>query len=237
MDKKDQSKTDTVSDNPLPLIEKAISMPDMNVEVLERMFDMQERWQKKQSEKAFNESMARLQPKLPEIQKDTKGVHDTKYAKYEDMDRQLRPYYTAEGFSVSYNSKPNGQTVLFSGTLKHKDGHSETAYFELPKDTSGNKQDIQAYASALSYAKRYLLGMLLNVVTRNEDDDGKYLYQKISDHDLKDLQVLIEKKGSSSKHVCEHMKVSALNELSSRQFITARNMLNTKEDVKNAETV
>lgn len=233
MDKEEKKGANLVN-SPLALIEKAMTMPDMNVQVLERMFDLQERYQTKEAEISFNKAMARLQPNLPEIQKSSSGVHSTKYAKYEDMDRQLRPHYTKEGFSISYNSQPNGDVVLFSGTLKHEDGHSETAYFELPKDKSGNKQDIQAYASALSYAKRYLLGMLLNVVTRDEDDDGQYLQEPISEGDLKALQELIDEKNSNSEDICKHFKVSSLNKLTSRQFTAAKNMLNRKVVKANA---
>ena len=43
----------------------------------------------------------------------------------------------------------------------------------LPLDTSGAKNNIQGMGSTVSYGKRYLLGMLLNLVSKGQDDDGQ----------------------------------------------------------------
>ena len=42
----------------------------------------------------------------------------------------------------------------------------------LPVDTSGSKNGVQAVASSVSYGKRYTAGLLLNITTTGEDDDG-----------------------------------------------------------------
>lgn len=151
-------------------LEKAIDA-GATAETIHSLIDAQERVMSKQAEMDFNAAMARLQPKLPEIKRSAKG-HNSKYAKYEAIDREVRPLYTAEGFSIDYNSKRNGDEITYYGTISHQAGHSKTAEIDLPADESGKKNPIQAKGSTISYAKRYLIGMLLNIVTVDEDDDG-----------------------------------------------------------------
>jgi hypothetical protein len=43
---------------------------------------------------------------------------------------------------------------------------------ELPFDNSGSKNTVQAIGSSVSYGKRYVLCMLLNISTGGEDNDG-----------------------------------------------------------------
>lgn len=166
----------------ISVIERLASSPDLDPMKMEKILEMQERLFAKRGEISFNEAMARLQPILPTIEHDAKIVHKDKvgketlistYARYETIDAKIRKLYTAEGFSVSFNSRknPNG-TTTYSALLSHKDGHSRSAEVDLPADTGGAKNAVQAVASTVSYAKRYLLCMLFNIVTSGTDDDG-----------------------------------------------------------------
>lgn len=151
----------------MDLIAQNINNPDFDVAKLNALIDANIRVNEIQAKIDFNEAMARLQPRLPQIVRNAKG-HNATYATYESMDYQVRPLYTAEGFSVSYDTK--GQTHY--GFLSHKGGFTKTAQIDFSPDNSGNKNTPQAIISALSYAKRQLLAMLLNIVTKGEDDDG-----------------------------------------------------------------
>jgi len=218
-----------VADNAmLSVIERVACDPNSDVEKLEKMLDMQERILAKNAEIAFNQAMARLQPKLPVIKKSSKA-HNSTYAKYEDIDPKIRPLYTSEGFSISFNSKREGDLTYYYGTLKHSEGHSVTAEIDLPNDTSGSKNPIQAKASTITYAKRYLLTMLLNIVTTDEDDDGATGGAKlITEQEEKVLLDLIKRSGADKKKFLAHMKVDELNSLPSSQFKKAENALMAK---------
>ena len=147
--------------------------PTVDVDKMLRLMEMQERMMAKQAEIAFNEAMTRLQPKLPVITKrgkiEFKGAIQSKFAKYEDIDELIRPLLSMEGFSVSFDQLKSGE---YSCKLSHVGGHSETKTLTLPADTSGSKNSIQAIGSTVSYAKRYLVGMHLNIITKGEDNDG-----------------------------------------------------------------
>ncbi|WP_396584252.1 ERF family protein [Bartonella grahamii] len=50
----------------------------------------------------------------------------------------------------------------------------------FPFDATGSKNNIQAVGSTLTYARRYLLGMLLNVARKEDDTDGNTFLSGIS---------------------------------------------------------
>jgi hypothetical protein len=80
------------------IIAKAMESGD--VATLEKLLSMNERIMAKNAEIAFNQAMARLQQKLPIIHQASQIKHGDKliarYAKYEDIDRQIRHLYVAE---------------------------------------------------------------------------------------------------------------------------------------------
>ncbi len=70
-------------------------------------------------------------------------------------------------FSRIKDQSSNDITVEM--TLKHISGNEISTEGTFPFDATGSKNNIQAVCSTLTYARRYLLGMLLNVA-RKEDD-------------------------------------------------------------------
>lgn len=218
----------------LEIIDRAIKTPDFDVEKLDRLISAQERIMAKNAEVAFNQAMTRLQ--LPVIKHSSEIKHkETRiagYAKYEDIDKIIRPIYSAEGFSLSFNSKRNDDgTVTYLGTLSHKEGHSRTAEMLLPADTSGAKNNIQAIGSTVSYAKRYLVGMLLNLVTTGEDDDANSV-ECISTEQAVEIDLLIPKACKNidifKPKFLEQMKVSDVRHIRKSEYKKAMNILNAK---------
>lgn len=191
------------------IIARAASDPKCDVEKLDKLLDMQERVMGKQAEMAFNSAMASLQPELPAIKK-TKDGHKYKYAPYDQIDRLIRPHYTEHGFSLSFNSESKGDNVHYYGTISHKEGFSRTAEMILPADTSGSKNEIQAVGSTISYAKRYLVGMLLNIVTEDEDDDAAYGNERLTPEMVSKVQELIESTGRSEARL---LKIKGVNSI------------------------
>jgi hypothetical protein len=222
----------------LSIIEGAVKNPEVDVEKMRALLDMQERIFAKNAEIAFNQAMARLQPILPVIRHDKSIQHNnkliSKYASYEAIDEQIRPLYTSEGFSLSFNSKKHEDgTVTYYGTLSHRDGHSRTAEMDLPSDASGAKNAIQAKGSTISYAKRYLITMLLNLVTSGEDDDGKAGgAQPITEAQVKEIEELAEQVGADLPAFLKYMGADEVASIPSRDYGKALNALNAKKNAK-----
>ena len=165
------SQTDTV----LAVISRAATDEKVDIEKMERLLDMQERVMAKAAEAAFNRDMALLQSEMPTVAKEGKievnGQVRSTYAKFEDIVAATKPLLSQYGFSITFKSDIEGQVLTVTGTISHREGHSETTALPLPFDDSGVKNRVQQLGSSISYGKRYVFGMLTNVVT-GDDDDG-----------------------------------------------------------------
>ena len=102
----------------------------------------------------------------------------SRYATYAAIDRELRPIYTGEGFSVSFDTHDaEGDNISVVAILSHKDGHSRTYQIPMPNDGKGAKGgDVMtrthAQGAAVSYGRRYLLQSIFNVAVGEDDRDG-----------------------------------------------------------------
>jgi hypothetical protein len=158
--------------------------PAVDIQKLDRLLAMQERLEARQAEQEFNAATARLAKVMPRvkkngtvnlIKKDGTDGGSYSFAKWEDMDAILRPLYTAEGFSLSFDAEPRqgeGGGLVVTGRLSHDRGHSRTASLPLALDAGAGRNNLQAMGSTLSYGKRYTAEMLLNIVREGTDDDG-----------------------------------------------------------------
>jgi ERF superfamily len=161
----------------LAVISRAAKDPTVDVAKLERLLAIQERLLADQRRTSYMAALARLQARLPQIAKsgnivDRDGNVRNKYAKIEDVDVAIRPLCADEGFSFSFDSKSVPGGTEYTCAMSHRDGHTESKSLVLPLDAGAGRNAVQSAGSSLSYAKRYLLGMHLHLVTRDEDDDA-----------------------------------------------------------------
>lgn len=215
----------------ITLLEKAIMNPEVDPAKLNGLLDFQFRMMDKQAEIEFNAAFARLQPLLPVIEKKGAikfGAANQPYAKYEDIDKAIRPLLIAEGFSLSFNSETADKATTYSGTLSHKLGHSRTVKTPpLPGDTSGSKNAIQALGSTMSYAKRYLVMMLLNIVTKDIDDDANS-YGLINDQQIMDIEKLIVDTDSDKNKFLSYLGIEKLADIPARDYDKSISLLKQK---------
>lgn len=155
------------------------------MEVIERLSDLRRREMGDIAEAAFNEAMHRAQQAMRRIGTDAMNPQThSKYATYAKLDAVLRPIYTGQGFSLSFNTEPieNPDTQRIVCYVSHKDaelpvGHTRTYRIDMPADGKGAKgNDVMtkthATGAAASYGMRYLLKMIFNVAVGETDDDG-----------------------------------------------------------------
>lgn len=168
----------------LEVISRAARDPSVDIDKMERLIAMQERIEAKQAKASFTAAKLALRPALPEITMrghivirdkidPNKIIQDTPFARFEDIHSAIVPVLTEHGFDLSFKNglSPDGK-VRVTTVLDHKDGHSEETYFDLPHDSSGSKNAVQAVGSSTSYAKRYGVLSLLNIKVVGEDDDA-----------------------------------------------------------------
>lgn len=155
----------------IQVIERAAMNPDVDIDKMERLLQMQERVLDRQSSMDYNAAMAAMQTEMPSIAERGK-TNNGKYATLEDIVDTVRPIMQKHGLAVSFRVKTMERGIEVTGVLMHKGGYREETSMLLPADTSGSKNAVQAFGSSVSYGKRYVLCALLNITTRGEDDDG-----------------------------------------------------------------
>lgn len=156
----------------IQVIERAAMNPDVDIDKMERLLQMQERILDRQAMMAYSAAMAAMQTELPSIEERGQG-NNGKYATLEDIVDTVRPILQRHGFAVSFRIQTQERGLEVTGILMHQAGHREETSMLLPADVSGNKNAVQAFGSSTSYGKRYVLCALLNITTRGQDDNGQ----------------------------------------------------------------
>lgn len=155
----------------LQVIQRAAADPQCDIEKMERLMQMHERFQARQAEQQYAEALAAMQENLPSISERGDANGRYKYALWEDINETLKQVLARHGFALSFRTRTD-KGIEVEGVLTHKAGHSERTTITLPADGSGNKNAVQAVASSISYGKRYTAGALLNFTSHGEDDDA-----------------------------------------------------------------
>jgi hypothetical protein len=157
----------------IQVIERAAMNPNVDIDKMERLLEMQERIMARNARAAYAAAFSRMQPDLPEIPEHGKGHNNVSYALWEDVNDLIKPVLAKHGFGISFQNGRDGPNISVTAILTHCEGHSEQTTMILPVDTSGSKNAVQAVGSSTSYGKRYTASALLNLTSRHEDDDGK----------------------------------------------------------------
>jgi hypothetical protein len=222
----------------LDVISRAASDPAVNVEKLERLLAIQERLLADQRKTAYFAALARLQAALPQISKagsilDRDGKTRNKYAKIEDIDVAIRPLCAEEGFSFSFDSKPLPGTAgsEYSCAMQHREGHVETKTLALPVDSGAGRNAVQSAGSSISYAKRYLLGMHLHLVTRDEDDDGNGR-EPVTPEQAAGLRASLAEAGGSEERFLKYLNAESFEAIRGDQLAKARSLIEEKKRQK-----
>lgn len=168
----------TPGDNLVLMFERLATDPRVDVDKLERLIEMQRGIIKANAAAAFNAAYTQMQRDMPAIEERgqiaVKGSVRSTYAKLEDIAEALRPVLHKHGFAIRHRTEwpESGGIIRIVGILSHEQGHSEESVFQAPADRSDFRTDIQSMGSTVSYGRRYTTLDLLNIVTKQADDDG-----------------------------------------------------------------
>jgi hypothetical protein len=224
---------------PMDMLNKAVES-GANMEVVTKLMDLQERWEKNQARKAFDEAMASAKADIQPISQNRKvefeaknGGASTNY-KFEDLaqiERQVGPILTKFGLSYRYRVESEiDQPVRVTCVVAHRDGHSEETTLSAGRDSTGNKNSIQSIGSTITYLQRYTLKAALGLAV-SHDDDGKsaQALDTVSPEQVEMLFRLIEASGTPTEKFCEWAKIEAVQHLLANQFDAAVRALEAKK--------
>lgn len=226
----------------ISMIERAARDPNVNVDTLERLFEMKMRAEAAAAKRAYAAAFALMQPELPEIDKRGKiiirdkadketVIQSTPYALWDDTNRAIKPILAKHGFGLSFRIAQTDARLTTTAVLLHEMGHSEETSFAAPIDNTGSKNNVQGWGSSFSYGKRYTGTAILNITTRGEDDDGKAAgaLAVISDEQREELTNLIHETKSDIVAFLRLGNVESLSDIPANQFQAAKARLLAKK--------
>ncbi len=212
----------------LQTLTQVVTTPGIGIDVVERMVALLERQETRQAQTAYMEAMAACQSEIPQIQKDgrimaknkvtNKYEERSRYALHEDIDAAIRPIYSSHGFAVSYDTAPKDNKIEVSMKVSHRGGHSETTTIALPIDSSDFRSSVQSVGSTITYAKRQLLAMKFNIVSRGLDDDGQGDAATITEDDAMDLNALMDEVKQDRAKFFAYYKIDKLSDLPAKEL-------------------
>ncbi len=228
----------------LQVIAQAVADPRCDVAKMEKLLDMYERIQSEQRKTAFVAALTRVQAKLPQVRKDGRivvnGQERSRYARLEDIHTVVQPVLAEEGFALSFDEEAHtADETRFIAILSHRDGHSEVKRRTFPTDKAAIGQKgpvrtpIQDAGSTTSYARRHLIKMHLNIVEKDEDNDGNDT-KRISDDQAKDIEATIEEVNMNRNRFLVYMGVGDVKDILERDLKKAMIALDVQRE-RNAE--
>ena len=179
--------------NPQQLIAMAIQSGS-GIEQLEKLMDLQERWEKKEARKAFFKSMAQFQKLKPIVKKDKnadygQGKAKYKWASLDSIQKAIDPVISDLGLSYTFETIEDVKLTIIC-KVTHELGHSEQTHLSAPNDNTGGKNPIQALGSTNRYLRRYTLSNAFGI-SADEDNDGQTaLKPPLPSINEKDIKVL-----------------------------------------------
>ena len=212
----------------LQIISQAATNPNVDIEKMERLLEMQERILERDARQEFAAAFSRMQVALPEIEEKGKGHNNITYAKWEDVNKAIKPVLSEHGFGLSFSVKDDEKFVCVEAELSHRSGHSKSTSYKFPADSSGSKNQIQAVGSSISYGKRYTATALLNLSSRLEPDnngEGEFISGIQKD---KIIQLLQDTNSDVAKF-CQHLKIASIDAMPLTQLGKAEKLLEAKK--------
>lgn len=217
---------------PMSLIEKALSQ-DASIETLERLYDLQVKYEENEAKKAFNKAFAAFKSEAITIIKDKKvgyshkdGGGSTAYdhASIGNVIETITPPLSKHDLALSWDVHQDGNTVQVTATLMHALGHSKSVTMSAGADNSGKKNSIQAVASTKTYLERYTALAVTGLATKDQEDDdgrgseGEEPIEVINEEQLANLEALFDELKLPHGPFLTYFKISSLEMLPAENY-------------------
>lgn len=206
----------------------------VDVERLDKLMQLQERWEDKEAKKAYFDAFATFQAIVPTIKKSKDG-HNYKYAPLAAIAHQIKP--ALEQCQLSYCFKIDDSDGLINVTciISHRLGHQERTSMSGAPDTSGSKNTIQAQGSAFTYLQRYSLIGALGLTTADEDIDGRVEGEIITEGQAASIKARLEASGSNVQAFCHMLAIPNVDAMPASKYASADKKLTQKETTQAQE--
>jgi hypothetical protein len=140
---------------------------------LERLMDLQQRWEAGDARKAYTRAMAAFRATVPIIRKDKHveaGAVKFDHATLGEIVAVVGPLLAAQGLSHSWHPATTPDMITVVTRVTHVAGHFEEITLSGPPDNGPGRNKMQSIASSISYLERYGIGALLGLATAKDTD-------------------------------------------------------------------
>jgi hypothetical protein len=219
---------------PMEMLNAAIMRGD-SIDKLERLMDLNDRWEKAQAKKAFIEAKATFKANAPTIFKDMENKqYGSRYSSIGNVVNPINAELSKHGFDARWDFDQGEKTITVTCVLTHMAGHSERVSLAGPPDTSGSKNPIQQIKSTTTYLKLATFEAVTGITTKdgNKDDDGNSASAQ-SDLVTPDQAEAISKKitevGANIDAFLKMGNVESISEIRACDFDKVMNLLEMKK--------
>lgn len=197
---------------PMDMLNRAVQS-GADIDMIEKLMNLQERWETGQARKAFDEAVSAAKAEIPPITRNATGHNSKRYADFAAIAKVVDPIISRHGLSYRFRTTQNDR-ISVTCILSHKAGHSEETTLAGPADGSGNKNAIQAIGSTLTYLQRYSLVQMLGLAAA-ADDDGKSAEgaPTVTQDQADNLRELLEANGKDRSRFLKWAKVDRIEDI------------------------
>jgi len=226
---------EVVVKSPAAMIELAITK-GADLEKLEKILELQERWESNEAKKQFNIAMSEFKANLPPVFKDKDNLqYKSKYVSESALLNTINPELSKYGLNASF-AFPESQvenTLKVSCIIAHKMGHSESVTLPGPIDTSGSKNPLQQVKSTVTYLRKATFEAITGIATSEPgaDDNGNTAVDTthISISQIKTIKKLIKEREVDEPLFLTWAKVESIETIPAEKFDDAVFALKSKK--------
>ncbi len=234
-----EPKETAVTLTPMDMLQIAVEK-GADLDQLQKLMDLQERWEKNEAKKAYDAAMNAFKADPPDISKNkhvefgrTIYDHATLDHVCEAINFALSKHGLSHRWAVDQGADDSGSWVKVDCIITHTLGHSETVFMKSPPDTSGSKNSIQAIASTVTYLQRYTLLAATGLAAKDSDDDGKASGGGlVSDEQRESLEALAKEAEADVGKFLKYMGVEAFAQIPQAAYVNATKALENKLEKK-----
>lgn len=224
---------------PMSILEKAVAQ-GANVETLDKLLNLQTRWEANEARKAYDAAIADARADIKPIVKSRKAGFESRKVgaartefDYEDLAavaEAIDPVLAKYGLSYRYSSRVEHPLVYVTCIISHRMGHREETTLSGPVDSTGSKNPIQQIGSTVSYLQRYTLKLAMGLAAAKDDDgnggDPQEDKPRITEAQLAELNNLFQPSGETPERLLKALPgVKSLSAMTQEQFEWAKGVM------------
>jgi hypothetical protein len=215
---------------PMEMLDRALAS-GRDLETIEKLMGLQERWEANQARKAFNEAFAKFKAEAVVVERNrlvTDGpLKNKRYAELVAFVDAATPALSKHGLSASWNiTRDEKDWIEVTCTIEHVLGGKKQVALGGAPDTGGAKNQLQARISTVTYLERVTFKAACGLAEQGDDDDGRGGKAAdnggpITDEQRADLEKLLDECDADKVIFCEKWKVDSLAEFPASKLAAA----------------